>query len=115
MIAQAISKYVRVSPRKVNKYSKVIKEMPFREADAALGIITARGARSLRKVIKSAVSNLMEKAKNIDEETIKIESIIVNEGPTLKRWIPRARGRADRIRKRTCHIKVVVSGKEIEK
>ena len=115
MVAQAIAKYVRVSPRKVNKYSRVVKEMQYREADAALGIVTARGARLLKKVIKSAVSNLMEKAKNIDEESIKIESIIVNEGPTLKRWLPRARGRADRIRKRTCHIKVTVSGSEIEK
>ena len=115
MVAQAIAKYVRVSPRKVNKYSRAIKDMPYREAYAALGIVTSRGARALRKVIHSAVSNLMAKSNNIDEDTIQIESIIVNEGPTLKRWIPRARGRADRIRKRTCHIKVVVSGKEIEK
>lgn len=115
MVAQAIAKYVRVSPRKVNKYSRAIKDMSYREAYAALGIVTSRGARALRKVIHSAVSNLMAKSNNIDEDTIQIESIIVNEGPTLKRWIPRARGRADRIRKRTCHIKVVVSGKEIEK
>ena len=115
MEAQAIAKYVRVSPRKVNKYRKAIKGLSYREAYTALGIVTSRGARALRKVIQSAVANLMTKAKNIDEESVRIENIVVNEGPTLKRWIPRARGRADRIRKRTCHIKVVVSGKEIEK
>jgi len=115
MVAQAIAKYIRVSPRKVNRYSRVVKDMKYKEAYAALGVVTAKGAMVLRRVVKSAVSNLMEKAKNIDEESIKIENIIVNEGPTLKRWMPRARGRADRIRKRTCHIKVTVSGLEIKK
>ncbi len=115
MVAQAIAKYIRVSPRKVNKYCKAVKNLPYKEAYAALGVVTSRGAKALRKVIQSAVSNLIAKSNNIDEDTIRIENIIVNEGPTLKRWIPRARGRADRIRKRTCHIKVVVSGSEIEK
>ena len=67
------------------------------------------------KVVQSAVSNLMVKSKNIDEDSIRISSVTVNEGPTLKRWMPRARGRADRILKRTCHIAVVVSGEEIQK
>ena len=115
MVAQAIAKYIRVSPRKVNGYSRVIKDMAYKEAYAALGVVKARGAMVLRKVLKSAVYNLMEKAKNIDEESIKIDNVIVNEGPTLKRWLPRARGRADRIRKRTCHVRVTVSGSEIEK
>jgi len=115
MLAQASARYVRVSSRKVNRYGMAVKNKPYREAAVALSITSSRGARILKNVIQSAVSNLMAKAKNIDEETIKIENVVVNQGPTLKRWLPRARGRADRIRKRTCHVMVTVSGKEIEK
>jgi large subunit ribosomal protein L22 len=115
MVAQAVAKYVRISGRKVNKYGKVMKKRPFREAKAALAFSPSHGAKALYSVIQSAVANLQTKSKNIDEDTIKIESIMVNEGPTLKRWLPRARGRADRIMKRTCHIAVVVSGEEVQK
>jgi large subunit ribosomal protein L22 len=115
MNAKAVAKYVRISGRKVNKYRGAIQELPYREAKAALSLSTASGARVLYKVIQSAVSNLTTKSKNIDEDTISIDSITVDEGPTLKRWRPRARGRADRIRKRSCHIAVTVSGEEIKK
>ncbi len=115
MVARAIAKYVRISGRKVLKYGRVVNDLPYKEARAALNLVTAHGARILYSVVQSAVSNLMAKSKNIDEDTIKINEIVVNEGPTLKRWKPRARGRADRIRKRTCHISVIVSGEEITK
>ena len=115
MDARAEAKYVRISGRKVNKYGRAVKDLPYKQAKAALNLVTAHGARVLYKVIQSAVSNLMVKSKNIDEESIRINTVTINEGPTLKRWRPRARGRADRIRKRTCHIAVVVSGEEIQK
>ncbi len=115
MEARAVAKYVRISSRKVNKYGRAVKSLGWREAHAALTLEPARGARVLNGVMQSAVSNLMAKSKNIDEETIVIDRVIVNEGPTLKRWKPRARGRADRIQKRTCHITVTVSGEEITK
>jgi large subunit ribosomal protein L22 len=115
MDARAEAKYVRISGRKVNKYGRAVRNLPYKEAKAALNVITAHGARVLYKVIQSAVSNLMVKSKNIDEDSIRINTVTINEGPTLKRWRPRARGRADRIRKRTCHIAVVVSGEEIKK
>jgi large subunit ribosomal protein L22 len=115
MVARAVAKYVRISGRKVNKYGEAVRTMRWREAHAALQLEPARGAQVLRSVLQSAVSNLMVKSKNIDEDTVKIEEVTVNEGPTLKRWKPRARGRADRIRKRTCHISVTVSGEEITK
>lgn len=115
MEARAIAKYVRISDRKVGKYGKSVKDLQYREAMAALNMHTAHGARVLHGVIQSAVSNLMAKSKNLDEETIRIDEIKVDQGPTLKRWKPRARGRADRINKRTCHISVVVSGEEIQK
>jgi large subunit ribosomal protein L22 len=115
MEARAIAKYVKISGRKVNKYGREVKHLPYIEAKALLTLTPARGAKLLERVLNSAFSNLMANNKNIDEESVKIQEIVVNEGPTLKRWHPRARGRADRIRKRTCHISVVVSGEEISK
>ena len=115
MVARAVSKYIRISGRKVNKYGNTVRKLSYKEARAALSHTPSHGAKVLVNVIQSAVANLMAKSKNIDEDTIVIEKIIVNEGPTLKRWRPRARGRADRIRKRTCHISIEVSGEEIQK
>jgi len=115
MVARAVAKYIKISGRKVNRYTREVKHLPYREAKAVLTLSPARGAKLLARVLQSAFSNLMANNKNIDEETVRIQEIVVNEGPTLKRWHPRARGRADRIRKRTCHISVVVSGEEIKK
>jgi len=115
MVARAIAKYVKISGRKVNRYTREIKHLPYVEAKAVLTLSPARGAKILFGVLHSAFSNLMANNKNIDEESVRIKEIVVNEGPTLKRWHPRARGRADRIRKRTCHISVVVSGEELKK
>jgi large subunit ribosomal protein L22 len=115
MKARAVAKYVKISPGKVNRYSRIVKRMPYQQAKAILLFASAKGAKVLADVVKSAVSNLMTSNKNIDEEGIIVEHINVDEGPTLKRWTPRARGRADRRRKRTCHIAVVVSGEEIKK
>jgi len=115
MVARAIAKYVRISGRKVSKYGRAVKNLSYKEAKAALSLSPANGAGILSGVLQSAYANLMARSKNIDEESVCIEGIVVNEGPTLKRWLPRARGRANRIRKRTCHISVVVSGEEIKK
>ena len=115
MVARAIAKYVKISAKKVNPYCRIVKSMQYREANAVLTLASAKGARILHRVMQSAVANLLANNKNIDEDGIIVEDIGVNEGPTLKRYIPRARGRADRKRKRTCHISVVVSGEEIKK
>lgn len=115
MEARAVSRYVRISGRKVNRYGREVKNMGYKEAKAALTLTSAHGARVLYSVLQSAVSNLISNHKNIDEDSIRISDIRVNEGPTLRRWLPRARGRADRIRKRTCHISVTVSGEEKKK
>jgi large subunit ribosomal protein L22 len=115
MNARATAKYVRISSRKVARYGREVRNMPYREAYAVLNVTPARGARELGRVLQSAYSNLLAKSGNIDEDTVSIDEIIVNEGPTMKRWRPRARGRADRILKRTCHISVKLSGQEIEK
>ena len=115
MQARAIAKYVKISSGKVSRYSREVKNMPYQQAKAVLLLASAKGAKALADVVQSAVANLMAQSKNIDEEGIIIENIGVDQGPTLKRWTPRARGRADRRLKRTCHISVVVSGEEIKK
>ena len=115
MVARAVAKYIRISSRKVSQYGRAVSNMKYKDARAVLTLQPARGARLLAGVLQSAVANLTAQNKNIDQDGVKIEEIIVNQGPTLKRWRPRARGRADRIRKRTCHISVMVSGEEITK
>jgi large subunit ribosomal protein L22 len=115
MVARASANYVRVSRRKVSRYGRAVKSMSYREARAVLNESQARGARVLSRVLQSAFSNLMANNKNIDEDTVAIQQIVVNEGPTMKRWKPRAWGWEDRILKRTGHVSVVVSGEQIKK
>jgi large subunit ribosomal protein L22 len=115
MQARATAKYVKISPGKVSRFGRVVKNMTYRKAKAVLELASAKGARELAAVAQSAVSNLLANNKNIDEDAVIIEDVGVNEGPTMKRMKPRARGRADRQLKRTCHISVIVSGEEIKK
>ena len=75
MVARAISKYVRISGRKVNKYSSIIRNLSYKEARAALMHTPSHGAKVLGNVIQSAVSNLMVKSKNIDEDTIVVDKV----------------------------------------
>jgi len=110
MEAKAIAKYIRISPRKVRL---VMRELKGKKAEDALNLLTfapQKGAPILRKLIKSAVSNASNKA-NIDVDNLFIKKIYANEGPTLKRFRPRAMGRATRIRSRTSHLTVILDEK----
>jgi len=110
MEAKAIAKYIRISPRKVRL---LMRELKGKKAEDALNLLTfapQKGAPILRKLIKSAVSNASNKA-NIDVDYLFIKKIYANEGPTLKRFRPRAMGRATRIRSRTSHLTVILDEK----
>jgi large subunit ribosomal protein L22 len=109
--ARAVEKYIRMSPRKVRLVVDLVKAKPVEEAVDILTFTRRRAAEVVRKAIESAVSNALENFKEykISEEELYIKEIYVTEGPTLKRWKPRARGRADRVMKRTAHVFVVVS------
>ncbi len=111
MEARAVEKYIRMSPRKVRLVVDLVKAKPVEEAVDILTFTRRRAATAVRKAIESAVSNALENFKEykISEDELYIKEIYVTEGPTLKRWKPRARGRADRVMKRTSHIFVVVS------
>jgi large subunit ribosomal protein L22 len=107
----ATAKYVRVSPRKARQVVDLIRGKSAQEADAIL-MLTPRGAAPLvRKVLKSAVANA-ENNHELDGDSLWVVRAWVDEGPTLKRFKPRAMGRATRIRKRTSHITVCVDERE---
>jgi large subunit ribosomal protein L22 len=105
MEAKAVAKYVRISPTKVRKVARAVKGMPVEEALNLLSYMPQRSAKILVKVIRSAVANADQKPE-VDVDNLSISSIAVNQGPSLKRFRPRAMGRATRILKRTSHITI---------
>lgn len=111
MEAKATAKFVRVSPRKAGQVCDLVRG---KNVDEALAILkyTPRGAASIiAKVVKSAKANA-ENNHEMDVEKLYIDSIVANQGPTIKRFMPRAMGRATMIRKRTSHIEVIVKEKK---
>ena len=110
MEVKAIAKYIRVSPR---KFRLLVKEMKGKKVEEALNLLAfapQRGAPILRKLINSAVANASQ-YPDIDVDNLFIKHIFADEGPTLKRFRPRAMGRATRIRKRTSHLTVILNEK----
>ena len=111
MEVSATGKYIRISPRKVRLVTDTVRGKPVNEALAALRFLPQRGAKLVAKVVRSAVANA-ENNYNLAAEDLYIARIYVDEGPTLKRYRPRARGRAGPILKRSSHLTVVVDEKE---
>ncbi|MEX1125972.1 MAG: 50S ribosomal protein L22 [Acidimicrobiia bacterium] len=108
MKVRAQAKYIRQSPYKVRLVLDLVRGLPVIEAENVLRL-TSRGATEpVAKVLRSAVANA-EHNHALDSEDLVVAEAYADEGPTLKRYRPRARGRAARIRKRTSHITIVVS------
>lgn len=101
-------RYVRISPYKVREVLNLIRGEQVGVADDVLAFTERGSAPVVRKALKSAVANA-ENNSGLSADELFISACYADEGPTLKRWRPRARGRATRIRKRTCHITVEVS------
>ena len=114
MEAKAVEKYIRISSSKVKLVIDLIKDKSAEDAIDLLALTPRAAAVAVKKAVQSAVANAVENNK-VKEENLFISNIYVNEGPTLKRFKPRARGRASRIRKRTSHITVIVSDGKAEK
>ena len=108
MEARAIAKYLRVSPRKVRLNADLIRGKRVEEAINLLSHTPKAGAQLVSKVVQSALANARQD-KSIDVDTLFVKTIYVNQGPTLKRFRPKPMGRAGKIRKRTCHVTVVLS------
>jgi large subunit ribosomal protein L22 len=101
-------KYVRVSAYKAREVLDLIRGKHVADADEILEFVERDIAIIIRKALASAVANATNNDGQ-DPETLFVSACYADEGPTLKRWRPRARGRATRIRKRTCHITIIVS------
>ena len=107
METQAILKFVRLSPRKARFVADLVRGKKVDEAVNILKFSTNRSARIIKKVLDSAIANA-ENNQGADVDELKVVKITIDEGPRMKRIRPRAKGRADRIVKRTSHIIVSV-------
>lgn len=106
----AISKYVRISPFKAREVTRLIQGKSAIAALNTVALIPRKAARLVEATLKSAVAN----AENADKGAVNRESLVVKEatvgeGPTMRRFLPKSRGSAGRIRKRTSHIRIIVS------
>jgi large subunit ribosomal protein L22 len=105
--ARAIARHVRVSPMKARRVVNLVRGLPAREALTVLQFAPQSASEPVYKVLASAIANA-ENNERLDPDSLLVAECYVNEGPTLKRFRPRAQGRAYRIRKRTSHITMVV-------
>ncbi len=107
MQAKATAKYMRISARKARLVARNIKGKPIEEALNILKFTPKKSAEVITKVLNSAVANA-EQLPGVDIDSLLVRQVIINEGPSWKRFMPRAMGRANRIIKRTSHVTVVV-------
>jgi ribosomal protein L22 len=112
-VVRAKAKYVRVTPQKARLVADQIRGKPVTEAIPLLTFSPRGAAKDIQKLIESAMANAENNHELIAEE-MRISAINVDEGPTLRRWRARARGRATRIDKRTCHVSVALTPMEDE-
>jgi large subunit ribosomal protein L22 len=101
MEVRAVSRYIRISPQKCRLVADQVRSLP-------VGQAPKKAASPIRKTLESAIANA-EHNQGLDIDELRINFITVDEGPVLKRWRPRAKGRATPIIKRTSHITVAVS------
>ncbi|HKG36248.1 MAG TPA: 50S ribosomal protein L22 [Solirubrobacterales bacterium] len=110
-VVRASARYVRVAPRKARLVADQVRGMQIERARALLAFSPRNAARDIQKLIESAASNA-ENNHDLVADEMRVAEITVDEGPTLRRYRPRALGRATRINKRTSHISVALSPEE---
>jgi large subunit ribosomal protein L22 len=113
IVGRAIARHVRMSPTKVRRVIDMVRGLPATDASAILKFDPHSASEPVSKLLNSAVANANHlahvRSQRLDSEDLVIVEAFVDEGPTLKRFRPRAQGRAYRIRKRTSHITIVVA------
>ncbi|MGH7680630.1 MAG: 50S ribosomal protein L22 [Candidatus Eiseniibacteriota bacterium] len=114
MEAKAIARFVRVTPRKADQVLQLIRGKRVDQVTEILDFTPKAVAKIIGKVLKSAVANAVAIEHKINVEELRVKSATAGAGPTMKRFLPRAQGRATPILKRTCHITVVVEGDVVE-
>jgi large subunit ribosomal protein L22 len=113
MEAKAIARYVRVTPRKADQVLQLIRGKRVDLATEMLLFTPKHVARTIRKVLQSAVANAVAMEGKINTESLHVKHATAHAGPTMKRILPRAQGRATPILKRTSHITIVVEGEAV--
>jgi len=113
MEVRAVSKYTRISPQKVRKLVDAVKGKPVESALDTLKFMPLKAAVLVEKIMRSAVANA-DQNPDIDVDLLVVRNIIADQGPTLKRYRARARGRGTRILKRTSHITVILSEESVQ-
>jgi large subunit ribosomal protein L22 len=113
---RATAKWLIASPSKVRPVADLIRKRPYAEAVAILDNMPNKGARLIKKVVVSAASNALNQNRKLDEDMLYVAEIRIDEGPRMRRVWFRARGRADMLVKRMCHISCVIDeiGKKTE-
>ena len=110
--ARAIARHVRISPNKARRVINLVRGLPAKEALTVLQFAPQAASEQVYKVLASAIANA-ENNERLDPDALLVSEAYVDEGPTLKRFRPRAQGRAYRIRKRTCHITIAVEAVQV--
>lgn len=112
MESRAVLRHSGIPPRKMRLIADMVRGKDVDVALHTLQFVNRAASEPMRKLIQSAAANAREKASNedrrLDTDQLFVKSVVVDEGPTMKRWRPRAQGRAFRIRKRTCHVCIVL-------
>lgn len=111
MEARAIAKYVRMSPIKLKPVADLVRGKSLAEALNILKFTPGKGAELIEKVVQSAAANA-ENNLDMNPDDLYVAKISANQGPTMKRWRPRAQGSAGMILKRSSHIEVVLKERE---
>jgi len=109
MTARANARYVHQSPYKIRRMLDLVRGRSVPDARAVLAFSDRRASVAISKVLESAIANAHARHA-LDPDELVVAEAFANEGPTLKRFRPRARGRAFPIRKRTCHITIALRG-----
>jgi large subunit ribosomal protein L22 len=114
-LALAKARYVRVTPRKVGQILELVRGASVESALVTLGFSKKHVAKQIEKTVRSAVANAIQGDSKLDVEDLFIKEALVGPGPIMKRWLPRAQGRATPILKRSCHITIILGAKEHKK
>lgn len=110
MESSARLRNLRIAPRKVRIVADIVRGQPVDKALATLIYTPKAASKPVEKLIRSAISNAEQLSSNqVDVDRLVVKTIFVDQGPTMRRFRPRAQGRATRIRKRTSHVTVVLS------
>ncbi len=107
MEAKAIARYIRVSPRKARLVARNVIGLPVEDAMNILKFTPQKAGGIIYAVMHSALANA--EVASLDVDALKVKQVVVNEGPTWKRFMPRSQGRANSIMKRTSHITVILA------